>query len=272
MSLDAIQLAEEIAAAYAQPHSIAAPSSRDPSFSVADAYAVERALAERRRASGHTTVGRKVGFANKAMWRVLKLDTLVWAHMYDDTVQYAPTGAANVSIARMYSPKIEPEIVFKLKRPIAAGGAEPAAVLDAVEWMALGFEIIDCVFPDWKFQPADFVAAYGLHAALIVGAPQTIDTAAIPTLVDELPRFKVRLTKNGELVEEGSGKNSLRSPALCLAELAAGIARQPGAPPLAAGELISSGTLTTSQPIAAGETWSAQVEGIELAPITLRVG
>ena len=35
--------------------------------------------------AARATVGRKVGFANKAMWRVLKLDTLVWAHMYDDT-------------------------------------------------------------------------------------------------------------------------------------------------------------------------------------------
>ena len=31
----------------------------------------------------------------------------------------------------------------------------------------------------------------------------------------------VRLLKNGQLVEEGSGRNSLRSPALCLGELAA---------------------------------------------------
>ena len=86
----------------------------------------------------------------------------------------------------------------------------------------------------------------------------------IPALVEELPRFKLRLMKNGELVEEGSGKNSLRSPALCLGELAAAIARQPDAEPLAAGELISSGTLTASHPIAAGETWSAEVEGIDL--------
>jgi hypothetical protein len=32
---------------------------------------------------------RQGGYANKAMWRALKLDTLVWAHMYDDTVRYA---------------------------------------------------------------------------------------------------------------------------------------------------------------------------------------
>ena len=88
-------------------------------------------------------------------------------------------------------------------------------------------------------------------------------------LIDELPAFKVRLSKNGEVVEEGSGKNSLRSPALCVAELAAAIARQPDADPLAAGELISSGTLTNSAPIAAGETWRAEVEGIALSPLTL---
>ena len=47
------------------------------------------------------------------------------------------------------------------------------------------------------------------------------------------------------------------------------IARQPDADPLAAGELISSGTLTNSAPIAAGETWRAEVEGIALSPLTL---
>jgi 2-oxo-3-hexenedioate decarboxylase len=144
-------------------------------------------------------------------------------------------------------------------------------VLDAVEWLALGFEIIDCVFPDWKFQPADFVAAYGLHAALVVGEPRYMEAAMIPGLVEALPKFKVKLSKNGELVEEGSGKNSLRSPALCLAELAASTLKQPGAEPLAAGDLVSSGTLTESKLIAAGDTWSAQVEGLELAPLTIRL-
>jgi 2-oxo-3-hexenedioate decarboxylase len=270
MPSDPKALAHEIATAYADRRSIAAPSSRAGAFDVGTAYAVERELVRMRRAAGRATVGRKVGFANKAMWRVLKLDTLVWAHMYDDTVRDAPAGDATLSIAHMFSPKIEPEIVFRLKTPLGAGEADPAAVLAAVEWLALGFEIIDCVYPDWKFQPADFVAGYGLHAALVVGAPRRVDAGSIAALVDALPAFKVRLLKNGELVEEGSGKNSLRSPALCLGELAGAIARQPDAEPLAPGELISSGTLTNSVPIAAGETWRAEVEGIDLAPITLR--
>src|SRR3954469_17967184 len=264
-------LAQELADAYAHQRPIAVPpSARGDGFDLASAYAVESELARRRAAAGHQAVGRKVGYANKAMWRALKLETLVWARMYDDTVHYASGGAATLSVARMYSPKIEPEIVFRLKRPLTDGDTDPAAVLAAVEWIALGFEIIDCVYPEWKFQPADFVAAYGLHAALVVGERRQIDTHDIPTLVDELPRFKVRLSRNGELVEEGSGKNSLRSPALCVAELAAAIARQPGASALEPGELISSGTLTTSQPVVAGETWVAEVEGIELPPLTLK--
>ena len=90
------------------------------------------------------------------------------------------------------------------------------------------------------------------------------------TLVEQLPRFKVRLLKDGHPVAEGSGKNVLRSPALCLGELASAMARRLTAKPLVAGDLVSSGTLTESQPIAAGETWTAVVEGLDLPEVTVR--
>lgn len=264
-------LAEEISAAHAQRQIITAPSTRDAEFDLAAAYATEAELVKMRSAGGHAAVGRKVGFANKAMWRVLKLDTLVWGHMYDDTVRYAEGNAAALSIERMVAPKIEPEIVFKLNRPLTAGDVEAAAVLDAAEWIALGFEIIDCVYPEWKFQPVDFVASFGLHAGLIVGAPLRVKAEMIPELVERLPVFKVRLRKNGEVVAEGSGKNSLRSPALAVGELAAALSRQAGATPLGAGELVSSGTLTESQFIAPGETWTAAVDSLSLPDLTVRI-
>jgi 2-oxo-3-hexenedioate decarboxylase len=271
MAIDPTALARELMAAYAERQTLAVPpSSRDAQFDLAVAYAVEAELVRLRRAGGRTTVGRKVGFANKALWRVLKLETLVWANMYDDTVRHAAGNTASLSLAAMVSPKIEPEIVFKMKRAVS-GGLEAAQVLDAVEWVALGFEIIDCVFADWKFQPADFVAAFGLHAALVVGEPQRVEPQMIPVLVEQLARFTVRLLKNGQLVEEGSGRNSLRSPALCLGELASAIARQPGAEPLAAGELVSSGTLTASRPLAPGETWTAIVDDLDVPALTLRM-
>jgi 2-keto-4-pentenoate hydratase len=270
LTVDRTALAQELMAAYASCQVVSVPpSARDGSFDLAAAYEVESELARLRRASGHATVGRKVGFANKAMWRVLKLNTLVWAHMYDDTVRYARENVAELSVGRMCSPKIEPEIVFKMKNALEPGTADPADILRAVEWMALGFEIIDCVYADWKYQPADFVAAFGLHAALVVGEQRQLDPASIPEIAERLPKFTVKLLKNDQTIDEGSGRNSLRSPALCLGELASAIARQPGAEPLAAGELVSSGTLTESQPLGPGETWVAVVDGLALPPLTL---
>jgi 2-oxo-3-hexenedioate decarboxylase len=261
-------IALELTAAYAERRPLSTPPSQG-GLDLSTAYAVERELARIRRSEGHQTIGVKVGYANKAMWRVLKLETLVWAHMYDDTVRYADTNVATLSLAKTISPKIEPEIVFKMKAPINAGITEAAAALEAVESLALGFEIIDCPYADWKFQPADFVAAYGLHAALIVGKPRPVTAANISEFVDQLPKFKVRLLKDGQLVEEGSGRNSLRSPALCLAELASAMAKQDGAEPLAAGDLVSSGTLTESTAIQPGATWTALVEGVDLPTLTL---
>ena len=266
----------ELTAAYAERRTLSSPPSSD-GLDLSTAYAVERELVRMRRSGGHQTVGVKVGYANKAMWRLLKLETLVWAHMYDDTVRYANANVATRSLAHTISPRIEPEIVFKMKAPLGAGVTEAAsagitealAALGAVEWLALGFEIIDCPYADWKYQPADFVAAYGLHVALIVGEPRPVTASSISELAEQLATFKVRLSKDGQQVAEGSGRNALRSPALCLAELASAMAKQDGTEPLAAGDLISSGTLTESTPIQPGATWTASVEGIALSTLTL---
>ena len=247
----------------------APPSALNPAFSLADAYAVEAELVRLKQARGARPIGRKVGFANRAMWRILKLETLVWAHMYDDTVVYARSNAATLSLARRVAPRIEPEIVLGLRQPLPPGVMDAAEALASVEWLALGFEINDCLFPDWKFKPADFVAAFGFHTALVVGEPRPAESGALAALADELSRFTLQLSRDGHLVAEGAGKNALKSPALCLAELAGAIARQPGADPLAAGELISTGTLTDAQPIAAGQTWRAHVEGLNLPDLTL---
>ena len=271
--VDPAGLATELLQAYAERRLVPPPSSRDGGLDLAAAYAVESQIVARRRAAGHRPVGVKVGFANKAAWRVLKLETLVWAHMYDDTVHQAADNQAELPVGPLVAPKIEPEIVFCLGHPVPAGAADAVAVLEAVDWIALGFEVIDCVFPDWKFQPVDFVASKGLHAGLVMGAPLGVTDANRAAIADALPSFTVRLEKDGVQVAEGSGRNSLRSPALCLGELASAIARGAGGSraPLQAGELISSGTLTESQPMAAGDTWTARVDGLDLPSLTLRI-
>jgi 2-oxo-3-hexenedioate decarboxylase len=263
-------LAQEMLAAYTSGATIPVPpSGRAEQFDLNSAYAVEAEFSRLREHTGRRTVGLKVGFANKAMWRVLKLETLLWAHMYDDTVHFAGGDSAELQLPYDRSSKIEPEIVFKLKQPVPSG-LDAAAVLQYVDWMAIGFEIIDCPYPGWQFKATDFVAGFGLHLALVVGEPLKVESEMIPELVSELASFKVRVSKDGQFIEEGFGKNSLRSPALCLAELADAVSRQSGVP-LDAGALVSTGTLTAGHPITRGETWQAEVEGLPVSKLTLRL-
>jgi 2-keto-4-pentenoate hydratase len=271
LHIDVEALARELMSAREMGEMVPVAPSARPGFDLNLAYEVEAALKRLREGGGYRAVGRKVGYANKAMWRVLKLETLVWAHMYNDTVQHCDRNSAALTLPHRRSLKIEPEIVFGLKRSITSESLDATAALEATEWLAIGFEIIDCPFPEWKFQPSDFVASFGLHAALVIGEKVQVPPDGIAKLVDELPRFKVRMSKNGEFVEEGSGRNSLKSPALCLAELGAAIVRRFPAQPLNAGEIVSSGTLTAGHPTDKGDVWTVEVEGLPLPPLTLRV-
>ena len=265
-------LAQEVLSAYETGQMIQVPPSARPGFDLNAAYEVEAALKRSREARGHRAVGRKVGYANKAMWRLLKLETLVWAHMYDDTVHYSQNNSATLALQHTRSLKIEPEIVFGLKQSITSEKLDATAALELTDWLAMGFELIDCPFPEWQFQPSDFVASFGLHAALVVGEKITVRPESIGELVSSLPRCTVRMLKNGEFVEEGSGKNSLRSPALCLAELSSAIIRRFPTEPLAAGEIISTGTLTSGHLTEKRDSWTAEVAGLALPSLTLRLG
>jgi hypothetical protein len=77
--------------------------------------------------------GRKVAFGNHAVLEKLNLKTVAWASMYDDTVHQA----SEVDVTPLpfaYAPKLEPEIVFKLKSPVKGDPVDSVAVLKAVEW------------------------------------------------------------------------------------------------------------------------------------------
>ena len=122
-------------------------------------------------------------------------------------------------------------------------------------------------------KPGDFVASFGLHAALVIGDRMPVRSDDIPTLAEQLARFKVRISRNDEFVEEGSGRNSLKSPALCLAELSSAIARRFPDRPLGPREIVSSGTLTAGHPTGTGDLWTVEVEGLSLRQpsLTLRL-
>ena len=270
MPIDTKAVAEELIQAYASGDLLPDPLSSRDGFDLATAYAVEAELSRQRRASGRRVVGRKVAFANPAVWGKLNLETVAWASMYDDTVQ-AVQAVECTTVPFTYAPKLEPEIVFKLKATVEGDPTDPTAVLNAVEWLSLGYEIVDCPFAAWQFQPPDLVAASAFHAGLVLGSPTQVTSANITTLVQQLAQFKLKLFKNDTFVEEGAGRNVLGSPALALGELAAAIRRSPWAEPLKPGELVSTGSLTTPMLIAPGETWRSEPEGLDVAQLVMKL-
>src|SRR5271155_3833379 len=96
-SADVEGLARELMSAYEEGRMLDVPPSAPAGFDLDTAYAIEAQLKDLRQAAGHKPVGRKVGYANKAVWRVLKLETLVWAHMYDNTVHSSDDNSATLT-------------------------------------------------------------------------------------------------------------------------------------------------------------------------------
>jgi 2-oxo-3-hexenedioate decarboxylase len=89
-------------------------------------------------------------------------------------------------------------------------------------------------------------------------------------LESRLPAIEMVLRKGPDIVERGTGDIVLGSPLAALGHLVELLARQPWAPPLAAGEIVSTGTLTDAHPVAPGETWRTELIGLPLAGLRLR--
>jgi 2-oxo-3-hexenedioate decarboxylase len=240
------------------------------SFDVAAAYEVLARMHAWRIESGYRPIGRKVGFTNRSIWARYGVDRPMWSHVWDRTVGFWPDGEAQLSIEGLCEPRIEPEVVFGL-RGAPGAGHDARTLLSAVEWVAPGFEIVHSVYPGWKFGAADCTAQLGLHGRLAVGPRRVLDDRARLALAEALPAMHVSLLRDGVVADTGVGANVLDSPALAIAWLRDLLARQPGSPPLAAGEVVTTGTLTDAQPVAAGERWRATFDGAALPAFEARI-
>jgi 2-oxo-3-hexenedioate decarboxylase len=268
MAKNLTSIADRLIAAYDTATTLPPVTAGAPDFSVADGYAVLADIEARRRAQGWQSVGRKIGFTNRTIWPRYGVHQPMWAHVWSHTVHLANNGHATLDLRSFVQPRIEPEVVFKLKAPIAAAD-DPLAVLASTEWIAPGFEIVQSHFPDWKFKAADCTAAFGLHGALVVGEPLMVTDANRAALAAALPVCAVTLSRGSAVTDRGVGANVLDSPALALTHLARLIADQPQAPKLAAGEIVTTGTITDAWPVAPGETWSSDFGELGIEDLTL---
>ena len=261
-------IADALIAAYDTATTLPPITASAPDFSVTDGYAVLHDIETRRGAQGWTAMGRKIGFTNRTIWPRYGVYQPMWAHVWTRTVHFARDGKAALPLNSLVQPRIEPEVVFKLKGPVPLTD-DAAAVLACVEWMAPGFEIVQSHFPDWKFAAADCTAAFGLHGALVIGTPLPVTDANRAALAAALPAFELTLSRGDIVIDRGVGANVLGSPALALAHLARLLADQPQAPKLTAGEIITTGTITDAWPVAAGEAWSSDYGALGIKGLAL---
>ena len=95
---------------------------------------------------------------------------------------------------------------------------------------------------------ADTVAAFGLHGALLIGPRHPIRGAEDPW-VASLATFEIDLNCDGNLADHGAARNVLDGPLFALRHLVEVLAEDGNNPPLAAGEIVTTGTLTRALPI-----------------------
>jgi 2-keto-4-pentenoate hydratase len=243
--------------------------SRPDGLSVDDAYRVTPRVRKLYEAGGAKVIGRKIGFTNRTIWPEYGVYAPIWGYVFDRSL-HDLTALDTLSLASFSEPRIEPEIVFGLSAAPSAQMDE-TALSSCIEWIALGFEIVQSIFPGWKFSAADTIAANGVHGALLIG-PRHPFAPRAAEWQRTLPAFQIELNCDGRLIDRGHAENVLGGPLSALRHLVGLLASDPLNPPLAAGEIISTGTLTKAMPVTAGEVWSAAPAGIALDEIRIRFG
>ena len=274
MSAQSNKYAIELLTARAEARQI--PLLSTEGMSLADAYDIAKNIQDIRIAQGESLVGRKIGFSNKTLWSKYGLqapiDQIIWAPLFDSTIRYTEDNHGTQSLEGAVQPRIQPEIIVKL-------GATPEpdatveAIAECIEWMAHGIEIVVCPFADWKFDLPDAVAAFGLHGTLIIGEQKVLSAASRRNLGEVLAMANVSASCSTAdtftLCGAGFGSDVSDSPVHALWYLHQMLQSQPQFAPLAAGEIIATGSLTDSYPIHAGETWMTAFSGVTLSGMTL---
>jgi 2-oxo-3-hexenedioate decarboxylase len=258
----------EALAALDTGHQISPFSARLSSFDLDDAYRVTAAIRQMRERRGEMPVGRKIGFTNRTIWAEYNVYEPVWGYVYDLTVHNLAEIGDTFSLMGLAEPRIEPEIVFKLaSAPIP--GMDETELVACIDWVGHGFEIVQSIFPGWKFSAPDTVAGFGLHGALLIGPRHSI-AAHGGDWSRTLSTFEIDLKREGTVVDHGRAANLLGGPASALRHLVDILSRDQVNPPLAAGEIVTTGTLTRALPVSAGETWTTDLTGIALDGICVR--
>ena len=254
------EIASEVSSSISLAKQIEPFSKRGLVLSLQEAYDVARIV--RQKLGSTEIIGRKIGFTNRNIWNIYDVDQPIWGPITTNSVSFFETNLLKIDLSQFCEPRIEPEIVVCLKQTPKDGSENPEIYLD---WIAPGFEIVDSIYPNWKFSLTDAIASGGLHGCLVVGKKFKVNDRTERDLID----VGVSLYRGGRFEEAGNGSNVLDGPVSAIRHLHSGLSKIRNQDALSAGNIITTGTMTDAKPIFSKEKWSAKFEGVVESELNL---
>ncbi|CAN7572294.1 MULTISPECIES: 2-oxo-hept-4-ene-1,7-dioate hydratase [Ensifer] len=192
-------------------------SLKHPDMTMDDAYAVQSAWVKQKIARGRRVIGWKIGLTSKAMQYALNIDIPDSGVLFDDMMF---EDGATIPRDRFIQPRIEAEIAFVMKAPLAGPNVSVFDVLNATDYVTPALEILDTrilrVDPETKKARTivDTISDNAANAGIVIGGramrPQDVDMRWMGAIV----------SRNAAVEETGLGAGVLNHPARGIAWLA----------------------------------------------------
>jgi 2-oxo-3-hexenedioate decarboxylase len=244
------------------------PSRQWPGFDLDAADRVAAEMDRRRIAAGETPRGWKIGFTNRTIWPRYGVHEPIWARVWDTTTTLLDGTEAEVSLAGLVQPRIEPEIVFGLAAE-PTGEMDDTALRGCIAWVAHGVEVVHTHIDGWRYDgAADPMADFGLHGRLLVGP--RLPVAGWTSLGDDLAALTMGLECEGREVDRGVGSNVLDGPLNALRLWRRAMAARTPGTAVRTGEFVTTGTITDAWPVAPGQAWRTRPGDARLPGLSLR--
>jgi 2-keto-4-pentenoate hydratase len=167
-----------------------------------DAYAVQRAVAQRRRVRGERCLGYKVGCVSPAIQKQFGLHQPVRGYVWESE---AHTSGCQLAYHAFANLAIEGEIALRLSRDTPPGTAGDDLLGCVACWFPV-IELHNYVFRGARPTGQELVAGNAMHAGL-VSAPLVQKPglgAAAPSHVERLEHAEIQVAMDGEPVESKS--------------------------------------------------------------------
>ncbi|GAA4869174.1 fumarylacetoacetate hydrolase family protein [Actinomycetospora straminea] len=232
------------------------------------AYAVQSVLHERALAAGRRVAGRKIGLTAPAVQAQLGVDQPDFGVLYADMDVTADATRSGVETTRLLQPKIEAEVAFVLAKdlhsPTADGTFRAEELADAIAAVVPALEIVDSRVAGWDISFGDTVADNASSGLYVLGTDRAEPDLFGPDLDAGLAAVSMTMMRgdaaDAEQVSAGHGADCLGSPLRALAWLASTAVRF--GDPLRAGQVVLAGALGPMVPVAAGDTFRADITGL----------